>query len=113
MWGKTCNRASGTLSSESTSQILYVLEGGVSYLSTQYAIRGGSVAMAYSAHRCYLTPLGALLPSSFFSSLPFKVTNCFSNFSAPLFYHFCDGMHVTDSALAGQPNEINDNVFLV
>ena len=39
MWGKTCNRASGTLSSESTSQILYVLEGGVSYFSTQYAIR--------------------------------------------------------------------------
>ena len=39
MWGKTCNRASGTLSSESTSQILDVLEGGVSYFSTQYAIR--------------------------------------------------------------------------
>ena len=39
MWGKTCNRPSGALSSESTSQILYVLEGGVSYFSTQYAIR--------------------------------------------------------------------------
>ena len=29
----------GELSSESTSQIMYVLEGGFRYLSTQYAIR--------------------------------------------------------------------------
>ena len=28
--------------------------------------------MAYSAYRCYLTPLGALLLFSFLSSLPFN-----------------------------------------
>ena len=39
---------------------------------TDNRINGGSVAMAYSAYRCYLTPLGALLLFSFFSSLPFN-----------------------------------------
>ena len=37
--GKPCSEPSGKLSSESTSQILYVLEGGFRYLSTKYEIR--------------------------------------------------------------------------
>ena len=32
--------------------------------------------MAYSAYRCYLTPLGALLLFSFLSSLPFNYLRC-------------------------------------
>ena len=36
LYCKHCNRPSETLTSESTSQILYVLEGGFRYLSTKY-----------------------------------------------------------------------------